>query len=201
MTTLIVLRHGETSWNRDGRWQGQADVELSDVGRAQARAAARHLADVHVDAVWSSPLARALETARTVAHPHGLDVHVDDRLGEINVGEWAGRTVAEVCEVAPEQRDLYERGVDFRRSVTGETATEVGERGAAAFEAIRARHPDETVLVVCHGFFARTVISRLIGLPGYGSRLGGLGNARFAVLRHLAEQWRLQGYDLGGEAT
>lgn len=102
MTHLLLIRHGETLWNRQGRFQGSADIALSELGRAQARRLAESLADKHLDAIYSSPLSRALDTAKAVAAPHGLEVQVVDDLAEINVGEWSGKTWAEIHEIWPE---------------------------------------------------------------------------------------------------
>ncbi len=193
-----MLRHGETLWNREGKMQGQADVELSEHGREQARSAADELAQYAFDAVWSSPLSRALETARTAAAAQGLDVHVDARLGEIDMGDWAGKTWAEVSKAHPEWAERLRAGEDFRRSDAGETAEEMARRGLLALNEIAAKHPDQTVLVATHGFFTRVTVASLLELPGLGRGLGTLGNAHWAELRHDHVGWTLLGYNLGG---
>lgn len=193
-----MLRHGETLWNREGKMQGQADVELSEHGREQARSAADELAQYAFDAVWSSPLSRALETARTVASAQGLDVHVDARLGEINMGSWAGKTWAEVTKAHPEWVERLRAGEDFRRSESGETAEEMARRGLLALHDIAAQHPDQTVLVATHGFFTRVTVASLLGLSGFGRGLGTMSNAHWAELRHDDAGWTLLGYNLGG---
>jgi broad specificity phosphatase PhoE len=88
---LLLVRHGETDWNRDGRWQGGSDTRLNDLGREQARALAERL-DGSIDVLYSSDLARARETAEIVAAKLGLEVHVDPRLRERSFGSWEGRT-------------------------------------------------------------------------------------------------------------
>ena len=90
MTTLLLARHGETDWNRARRWQGHAVRPLTDRGRAQAAALSDRLADIALDAVYSSDLRRARETAEAVALPHGLDVIVLPELREVDVGSWEG---------------------------------------------------------------------------------------------------------------
>ena len=94
-TKLVFLRHGRTEWNELGKLQGQADVELDEVGEKQAEEAARFFADWDFEACYTSDLKRALRTAHMVAEPHGLDVVPDARLREINVGSWSGMTTAE----------------------------------------------------------------------------------------------------------
>src|SRR5437762_5332003 len=97
MTTLLLVRHGETDWNRDGRWQGGSDTSLNDVGREQARALADQL-DGDIAAVYSSDLARARETAEIVAAKLDLAVQIDPRLRERGFGSWEGLTMTEIEE-------------------------------------------------------------------------------------------------------
>src|SRR5581483_12433051 len=89
MTTLLLVRHGETDWNSERRWQGHADEPLNETGRAQAREVADELADRSIDAVYSSDLSRARETAEIIAARLGLSVTTDARLGEVDVGDWS----------------------------------------------------------------------------------------------------------------
>jgi len=96
MTTILLARHGETEWNRIGRYQGWADPTLNETGREQARSLAAQLRSTPIDAVYSSDLRRAHETAEIVAEPHGVPVVVEPGLREVNVGEWSGLTRAEV---------------------------------------------------------------------------------------------------------
>ena len=102
MTTILLVRHGETDWNLERRWQGHIDRPLNDVGRAQARALADRLDSEPFAAVYSSDLARARETAEIVAAAHGLPVHLDPRLREADVGEWSGLTADEIERRYPE---------------------------------------------------------------------------------------------------
>ena len=103
MTTILLARHGETDWNREGRFQGHADPPLNETGRAQAAELAAGLAGIHLAAVYSSPLRRALETAELVAATHGVDPVPIDALREVDVGSWQGLTRAEVGVRFPEQ--------------------------------------------------------------------------------------------------
>ena len=129
MTTLLLVRHGETDWNRDGRWQGGSDTQLNDLGREQARALADEL-DGNIDVVYSSDLARARETADIVAAKLGLEVRVDPRLRERSFGSWEGLTTLEI----------EERFADsHRRWQAGEGA---GADDAEAFEDFSARVND-----------------------------------------------------------
>jgi probable phosphoglycerate mutase len=148
-TTFVLVRHGETDWNLEHRWQGHSDPGLNPAGREQSRRLAGRLASSAFDALYSSDLARARETAEIVGAQLGLAVHLDPRLREVDVGEWSGLTSSEVERQYPE---------GWRRRLRGETGWEQGEpyeamgaRMVAALHALAAAHPDERVLVVTHG--------------------------------------------------
>jgi broad specificity phosphatase PhoE len=140
VTTILLARHGETDWNREGRWQGWADPPLNDTGRAQARELAEQLRATPFDAVYSSDLSRAHETAELVAAPHGLPVRADPGLREIDVGSWSGLTRAE----------LEERFPDGNRP-DGETREQHRARVLAAVERIVRANPARRILIVTHG--------------------------------------------------
>jgi probable phosphoglycerate mutase len=147
VTTLILARHGETDWNRDGRFQGHADPPLNERGREQAHALADALADEQIAAVYSSDLIRAHETAQIVAASKGLPVIVDADLRERDVGEWSGMTLPEIEDRFPEElRAFREHGTSI-----GESRDALTRRVVAAARRIAAAHPRGQVLVVTHG--------------------------------------------------
>jgi uncharacterized phosphatase len=150
VTKLLLVRHGETDWNLERRVQGQTDTPLNETGRRQAEALARELANERIDAVYASDLRRALDTARAIAGPRGLGVHLVPELREKNFGSWEGLTDDEVLERFPEAR-------------TGpwgdaETPDDVVERVLGALRHIAERHPGDQVLVVSHGGPLRAVL-------------------------------------------
>jgi 2,3-bisphosphoglycerate-dependent phosphoglycerate mutase len=147
VTTLILARHGETDWNRDGRFQGHADPPLNDRGRAQARDLAAALADEPIEAVYSSDLLRAHETAQIVAASKGLSVVVDPDLRERDVGAWSGLTLPEIEERYPEELRAFRE----RRGSIGESHDALSRRVVAAARRISDAHADGQVLVVTHG--------------------------------------------------
>ena len=151
MTTLILARHGETDWNRYGRFQGHADPPLNERGREQARALAALLDDEPLEAIYSSDLRRAHETAQIVAARKGLSVIVDWELRERDVGPWAGLTLSEIEERFPEQIRLWREGTIS----AGESCESLSKRVVAAARRIAHAHPDGHVLVVTHGGAAR----------------------------------------------
>ncbi|GAA4906746.1 alpha-ribazole phosphatase [Tessaracoccus lubricantis] len=192
-TRLVLLRHGETDHNAQGRFQGHADVPLNEKGRRQAEAARERLATYHFDAVHTSPLSRAVETAR-IARPEA-ELVMDERLMEINVGSWAGLTWAEVHALMPDYEAKYADGVDFRRSPEGETLAEVVERGRPAVLEIAERHDGGSVLVVSHGLFLNRVLHSLLGVEG--RVLGSLTNAHHSELGYSHGAWRLLAHNVG----
>jgi broad specificity phosphatase PhoE len=147
VTTLLLVRHGETDWNAEGRLQGHTDRPLNDYGRRQAGALAEELAADSIDAAYSSDLARARETAEIVAARLGLAVSVDPGLREKNWGSWEGLT--------PDER----LKVDY----VGESTQAHRERTLASLLAIAERHPGERVLVVTHGGSVRRVQAAVSG--------------------------------------
>lgn len=163
---LLLVRHGESTWNVEGRWQGHADPPLSVAGAGQARAAAAALAGVA--AVWCSDLVRARQTAELCA-PAGLEVHVDRRLRERDVGAWTGLT-RDTIEVR--YPGWITRG---RRPDSWEDDDAVARRAGSALRAIvAALEPGAHAVVVSHGGLIRAVESGLGGSPRPVPNLGGV---------------------------
>jgi broad specificity phosphatase PhoE len=161
VTTLILVRHGETDWNAQHRWQGHSDTALNEAGREQARRLASELEPV--DALYSSDLARARETAEIIAERLGLEIRLDPRLRERGFGSWEGRTSEEIEVSFPEEQQRWRGGIG------------AGAHDAEQFEAFAARvgsfvddvvprHADEDVLVVSHGGTIRVIHALATGL-------------------------------------
>lgn len=194
-TRLVLVRHGQTDWNLAGRFQGQADIPLNDAGRAQARVMAPVVARMKPDALWSSDLSRARETAAAISEVTGLVARESARLQEINVGTWAGLTMDDAELEMPDFRDALRAGRDFRRSPTGETAGECGARVAAVLREIAQANQGMTTVVVGHGLALRMAMMALVGLEfSAGLALGGLWNCSWTVLER-GERWRLLSYN------
>ncbi|MDQ1654453.1 MAG: glucosyl-3-phosphoglycerate phosphatase [Cryptosporangiaceae bacterium] len=193
---LLLWRHGRTEWNAAGRMQGQSDVALDDTGRAQAREAAPLLAAEQPDAIVSSDLVRAHDTALVLAALTGLPVRTDPRLRESNFGPWQGLTSEEIAERFPEPHALWRQGKAF--TVPGaETPDEVAARMLAGIEdALDAT--DGTLVVAAHGAAARHAVRALLGWPyEVAGKIGPLGNCRWTELRHTATGWRLHAHNAG----
>lgn len=165
--TILLARHGETDWNRVGRWQGATDIPLSDVGRVQARALARRLAGHDIRRVYSSHLSRARETADIVVATLGLplSVSIDPRLGERGYGCFEGLTRAECATQFP---DAWERYLADRRVVppAGEAHAVVVQRFTAAMKDMVSvgSRPGTHTLVISHGGSIRTFVHAAVGV-------------------------------------
>jgi alpha-ribazole phosphatase len=146
---IMLARHGETTWNKDRRFQGQLDVELNDTGREQARALAEASRDHGFAALYTSPLVRARETAEIVGAALGLEARVDDRLKEVDVGDWEGRYKEELERDQPEAWAAFVRAGEDYRFPGGESLSEQQERVIAALVDI-TQAGDLPALVVAH---------------------------------------------------
>jgi broad specificity phosphatase PhoE len=162
-TRILLARHGETEWNRVGRWQGQADPPLNDTGRQQAKVLAAQLEHDGIAAVYSSDLRRASETAGIVAERLGLAVTEERALREIDVGSWSGLTRNEVRERYPEG---FARWLAGEIGHDGETREQLAHRVVDAVERIANAHSGEQVLVVTHGGAIRALRRHAAGDPG-----------------------------------
>lgn len=162
MTTILLARHGESDWNRTQRWQGHADRPLTDLGRRQAFDLAERLADTELDAVYSSDLQRARETAEIVARTKGLGVSVRPALREVDVGSWSGLTRTEAQERFPDGYLRWAGGAEGWDD--GETYEELSARVVAAVRKIAADHRGERVLVLAHGGSIRAVHAAALGV-------------------------------------
>jgi broad specificity phosphatase PhoE len=162
MTTVYLARHGESDWNAANRFQGHSDRPLTELGRRQAEALAELVAAHKVDAIYSSPLIRALETARIVAARTGLEVFEDEDLREVDTGSWSGLLRAEVQERFPEG---FERWISGGAGwEDGETYEEMAARTLKAVSRIAEANPDGRILVVSHGGPIRAIRAAASGM-------------------------------------
>jgi broad specificity phosphatase PhoE len=161
---VLLARHGETDDNAARRFQGHRDPPLNERGRAQARALGEHLAGEGIRELWSSPLRRAHETATIAGERLGLVPRVDDRLMEVDVGDWAGRLYADLEGAEPELYASWRSGSPAFRFPGGESLDEQGDRVAGVITEI-AGIAALPVLVVCHGGVIREARRVLAGAP------------------------------------
>lgn len=197
--TLVLVRHGRTAWNLEGRMQGHTDVPLDEVGELQAKDAARRLTVWEPVRLWSSDLLRARRTAEVIGEAVELAPVFDARLRERDVGERSGLTMPEFRSRFPREYDAFTAGLSSPRVPGEEDPVDVRRRVAAALrEALAALAPGETGMVVGHGAALRSGIADLLGWPaGLEQSLTGLDNAASAVLRQRpGAPVRLASYNL-----
>jgi broad specificity phosphatase PhoE len=162
VTTLLLARHGESDWNRARRWQGRADRPLTSRGQAQAARLAERLADIALDAVYSSDLTRARVTAEAVAHAHGLDVVQLPELREVDVGSWEGLTREQAESRFP---DGYQRWLAGGTGWDdGESYGEMSARVLSAVDRIATERAGGRVLIVSHGGPIRAIHGAALGM-------------------------------------
>lgn len=167
MTQLWLVRHGQTNWNLEGRYQGSRDIGLNENGQQQASAIAEGLKDVRFEAIYSSPLQRARRTAEWIAAKNELNplVQIDPRLVEVDLGEWEGKLFDDIQRQYPEEIQERKTNPLHARPPKGETALEVAQRMAEAADEISERHPQGPVLLVSHGLALASLICMARAIP------------------------------------
>lgn len=158
MTVFWLIRHGQTDWNSAGRWQGQADVPLNQRGREQVKVLAERLQKQSFDAVYSSDLRRAYDTAAAFAVPKGMPIIREPRLREICIGEWEGLQLEEIISRFPEEWADYHRDANWQSPPGGETLLELAKRASEVVNTIILKHPDAEVALVAHKIVLSCII-------------------------------------------
>ncbi|MHB0871128.1 MAG: histidine phosphatase family protein [Chloroflexota bacterium] len=165
MSRLILVRHGQTEWNRVERFRGRIDLPLNETGIWQAEQAARTIgAKYRVAAIYSSPLSRAMRTAEAIWQAVGKAVQVLPALNDFSYGEWEGKSPEEVAVAYPEVYRLWQTQPHLASIPGGESLAGLRDRAAAAVEEIAAMHPAETVVMVSHRMVCKVLACYLLGL-------------------------------------
>ena len=163
---LLLMRHGQTEWNQAMRTQGRTDIPLDETGRAQAVLAAERLKNLHLSAVYTSPLLRARQTAEAVGIQHGLNVIPHPLLVERDFGIWEGEEFSALTNKYPDGIRLWREDPVAYTPENAESLTDVLARCTTFLKELCARHGDEEkVLVVSHSIPLRLMVAYLIGLP------------------------------------
>jgi glucosyl-3-phosphoglycerate phosphatase len=210
---LVMLRHGQTEFNADSRMQGQLDTHLSDVGRAQALAAAEVLAKRQPVLIVTSDLRRAYDTAVVLAERTGVRLRVDNRLRETHLGDWQGMTHAQIDAVAPGARLAWREDAAWAPH-NGESRVDVAARSMPLIAELVSTEPewgasDESerpVMLVAHGGLIAALTAALLRLPvANWPALGGMGNASWTQLSgHWIDdsiRWRLDVWNASAQVA
>jgi alpha-ribazole phosphatase len=164
MTKVILLRHGETLWNLEMKYQGHCNIALTEKGLQQAQLAATSLANEKISAIYASDLDRALKTAECIAQKHKLQVVAIPGFREINFGQWEGLTYDKINSESQETLSKLFTHPDEIEIPGGETFREVKERATSALAKLIEKHIDETIVVVSHGGTIRTLLCAALNI-------------------------------------
>ncbi len=194
---LILLRHGETDWNRTQRLQGHRDIPLNAAGHHQAFAAAPSIVALRPGAIVCSDLTRARDTASAVSALTGIEPRVDARLRETSMGLWEGLTRDEVVARWPGEWDAWRTTSAHAAPPEGESRWQVADRANEVVDELDAGDTTRALLVA-HGGLIVGLTGRLLALPddSWGTLIG-IGNCHWVVLHRYGGKWRLQSYNAG----
>lgn len=163
-TKFILVRHGQTEWNRVERFRGQVDIPLNETGKAQAQKVAARLAGDKIDVLYASPLSRTMQTAEPIAAGHQLEIQKHDTLMDIDIGALEGLTVEEAKQSFPEVIDKWMNAPGHVKFPKGESIKTVTNRLQALLEELSTRHPDQTVALVSHRVMCHILVCLVLGL-------------------------------------
>jgi alpha-ribazole phosphatase len=165
MTRLLLARHGQTIWNTQRRYQGQANSPLDETGQRQAAALGERLSKVKLSAIYASDLGRAWNTAAAAAAHQDCPLIAEPRLRELHYGEWQGLTYDEIRRVNPQRLAAWEADRMKASPPGGESLGQLSDRVWATVESIQKAYPEGTVLVVSHAGPLKVLLSQALGLP------------------------------------
>jgi broad specificity phosphatase PhoE len=189
---IVLVRHGETEWNVVERFRGRVDVPLNETGRAQAQAVACRLAAWPVEAVYSSPLSRALDTAQPIADACGRQLTVLDSLADVDYGEWAGLSIEQAQAHDAVLFDTWRDEPHRAQFPHGESLEQVRKRSWGAVEGLSVRQVGKIVVLVSHVVVNRVIICAALGLGGDGFWRIAQDNASITVLDCVDGRYRVQ---------
>lgn len=163
MTSLCLIRHGQTAWNADGRIQGQEDIPLDEIGISQADDVAYIFLFKHFDIIYSSPLLRSIDTAIKLARDHsGINIVLDDRLKERHYGFWQGMLESEVKE---KYWDIWNTNWRLYGPPNGESQSQLVIRAASFLDDILQKHTDQQVAIVSHECLLAAMLGYILKMP------------------------------------
>ena len=182
ITTLLLIRHGQTNSNTSGHYMGWSQEDLNQKGYEQARLLSKRLTDTTVDAIYTSPLKRARTTAETVAKPHNLNLIEMDDLIEINLGDWQGLHTSEIIKKWPDMWQQSRVDPSVLSWPNGESFAQTAQRSAQAFNTIVQANQGKLVAVVTHDIIVRIMAMHVLGISYSIYRRMEIGNASFTKI-------------------
>ena len=164
MTSIYLVRHGQTAWNREEIFRGRTDVPLDETGLKQAELAGEYLKEVEIDAIYSSPLSRALETAEKIARFHNLKVQPLEGIIDMSFGNWEGHAHQEIKKNDSETYRRWREKPHLVKLPGGESLDDVRVRSMAALEEVIRKHPEKAPVLVSHRVVNKVLICGILGL-------------------------------------
>jgi alpha-ribazole phosphatase len=161
---LLLVRHGQTSWNLQSRFQGNSDIPLDETGQRQALALGSRLSEEPIDVIFASDLKRSWDTAKIISERNKTPLIPEPRLREVNFGEWEGLTYDEIKTNYPQALESWEKDMLHAAAPGGENLEQLASRVNDTFERIMSEHASEDVLVVAHGGSLQILLCLLLGL-------------------------------------
>jgi len=193
-TRILAIRHGRTAWNADGRIQGHRDIALDELGRWQAQRLADALAGESLQAIYSSDLRRARDTAEPLQRRHGLEVIIDPGLRERGFGDFEGHSFAQIEQRWPDQAERWRRRDEAFEPRGGESLRDFRRRVVAAVDRLAARHRGQNIVLLTHGGALDVLYRHATGLSLQAPRSWSVENAAINRLVHADETLVLVGW-------
>ncbi len=163
-TKILIIRHGETAWNRDRIFRGTYDIVLNENGKQQARLVAQALKGIRIDAAYTSPLSRAKESAQIVTETHGISPVIHDGFIDMDYGEWTGKKDSEVAKLWPDDHDAWTTNPHTVRPPGGTTLKEVFNNSFTAMEELAEKHNGETIAIFAHRVVNKVLVIGALSL-------------------------------------
>jgi probable phosphoglycerate mutase len=187
-TTIYLIRHGECAGNREGLFRGRYDFPLNEVGRDQAVSLAEELADVSFDAVYSSPLSRAFQTAQALCQERGIEPAAEEGFNNIYLGEWEGKPKTQIAEKYPAEFKLWRTEPEKLKMEGTETLAQVQKRAVQTLAVITEERMGQTFAIITHRAVLKPLIAGLLGIPApYFWKLHP-ETASYSIIEHTAER-------------
>ena len=164
-TVIYIIRHGETDYNTEKRFQGGMDIYLNERGKTQSEALAQYLRPVPINAIYSSDLTRTLQTAAPLAENKNIEIVLMPAFREIDFGDWEGKTLSCIREFYPQQAKLWEDDTDKLQIPGGESFVQAAQRAFSGLEILAQRHTGQQIAVFTHGGILRLLLSKILNCP------------------------------------